>query len=320
MTTRIVNPLFIARSAAYTAASMRRTSNLSGIAAMLAATASFVVCDSFMKLVTSDLPPFEVLFLRGVAASLACGLLLTLSAESHDISTAVHPRALLRAAAETLSVLCYIVALARLPIADVIAIMQTAPLFLILAIAFLLGERVGPARLILVLAGFAGGLLVAQPGSAGLSPAALLAFASAVLIAVRDLVGRGVPAHVPVMVVTFTTNVMVMVVAAAMSIGFETWRAPSARHLVFLGLAGLFVTFGHVGLLLAYRLGRTAAVAPFFYSFAFWGVLSGVFVFGVLPNAIALAGIALIAGSGVAIVLLDRRRGDAEEIALTEAL
>ena len=68
--------------------------------------------------------------------------------------------------------------------------------------------------------------------------------------------------------------------------------------MAFLGFAGLFVTLGHVGLLLAYRLGRTAAVAPFFYSFALWAVLSG--------------------ASGVAIVLLDRRRG--EEIALTEAL
>jgi drug/metabolite transporter (DMT)-like permease len=70
--------------------------------------------------------------------------------------------------------------------------------------------------------------------------------------------------------------------------------------------------------LLAYRLGRTAAVAPFFYSFAIWAVLSGLLVFGALPNALALAGIALIVASGVAIVLLDQRRGEA--IALTEAL
>jgi drug/metabolite transporter (DMT)-like permease len=299
---------------------MRRTSNLSGVAAMLAATASFVVCDTFMKLVTSDLPPFEVLFLRGVAASLACGLLLVPFGDRRAISSAVHLRPLLRAGAETMSVLCYIVALSRLPIADVIAIMQTAPLFLILAIAFLLREPVGAARVVLVILGFAGGVLVAQPGPDGISSAALLAFASAVLIAARDLIGRGVPPRIPVMVVTFATNVMVMAVAGAMSAGFESWRAPTGRHLAFLGFAGLFVTLGHVGLLLAYRLGRTAAVAPFFYSFALWGVFSGVFVFGALPNALALAGIALIAGSGVAIVLIDRRRGRHEEIALTEAL
>ena len=59
---------------------MGRSSNLTGVVAMLAGTGSFVVGDSFMKVVTSDLPPFEVLFLRGVAASLACGLCLSCSA------------------------------------------------------------------------------------------------------------------------------------------------------------------------------------------------------------------------------------------------
>ena len=299
---------------------MHKTSDLGGIAAMLAATASFVVCDTLMKLVTADLPPFEVLFLRGIAASLTCGLLLVLLEDWRAVSSAVHLRPLMRAAAETMSVLCYIVALSRLPIADVIAIMQTAPLFLILAIAFLFAEPVGRTRVLLILLGFAGGVLVAQPGPAGISSAVLLAFASALLIAVRDLIGRGVPARIPVMVVTFATNVMVMAVAGLMSIGFESWRAPTGQHLAFLGFAGLFVTLGHVGLLLAYRLGRTAAVAPFFYSFAVWGVLSSLFVFGALPNALALAGIALVAGSGVAIVLLDCRRGRRQEIALTEAL
>jgi hypothetical protein len=90
-------------------------------------------------------------------------------------------------------------------------------------------------------------------------------------------------------------------------VSLETWRAPTGRHLAFLGFAGLFVTIGHVGFLLAYRLGQTAAVTPFFYSFALWAVLSGLLVFGALPNAVALAGIALVVASGVAIVLIDQR-------------
>ena len=297
---------------------MRQPSNLGGVASMLAATASFAVGDSFMKLTTTDLPPFEVLFLRGVAAALASGLLLVPLGDWRAISTALDPRALIRAAGETLSVLCYIVALSRMLIADAIAILQTAPLILILAVAFLMRERVGAARVALALVGFVGAFLVAQPGPAGISPAALFAFASALLIAARDLAGRAAPAHIPVMVMTFATNVMVMLASGLMSFGFESWRAPAAWHLAFLGLAGLFVTFGHIGVLLAYRLGRTAAVAPFFYSFAVWAVLSGLVVFGALPNALALAGIALVISSGVAIVVVDQRRG--EEIALTEAL
>jgi len=290
---------------------MGKTSDLSGIAAMVAATAFFVICDSFMKLVAEDLPPFEVLFLRGIAASFACAILVVLRGEGPAISGVRNGRALLRGAAETLSVLCYIVALARMPIADVIAIIQTAPLILILGAAFVLRERIGPARVVLVLLGFVGAVMVAQPGTSGISAAALLAFASALLIAARDLIGRGVPTRIPVTVVAFATNLMVMVVAGAMSLGVEIWTAPTHRHLAFLGAAGLFVTLGHAGLLAAYRLGRTTLIAPFFYSFAPWAVLSGLLVWGALPNPLALAGIALISVSGVANALLDQRRGAA---------
>jgi drug/metabolite transporter (DMT)-like permease len=298
---------------------MPKSSDFRGVAAMLAATASFVICDSFMKLATESLPPFEVLFLRGVAASLASAGLLVVLGDWRFASGALEVRPLLRAAAETLSVLCYIVALALLPIADVIAILQTAPLLLIVGAALVFGERIGPARLALVLVGFAGALMVAQPGPSGISSAALLAFVSALLIAARDLIGRGVPAHIPVIVVTFATNVMVMLAAAASSVGLETWAAPSGRNVAFLGLAGLFVTFGHAGIILAYRLSRTATVAPFFYSFALWAVLAGLIVWRALPNALALAGIVVIVASGIAIVLIDQRRGR-NLVPLTEAL
>jgi len=298
---------------------MDRSSDLSGIAAMLAATAFFVVGDSFMKLVTEDLPPFEVLFLRSIAASLACAVLVALRGDRRGISGVLDLRALLRAAGETLCTLCYIVALARMPIADVIAILQTGPLILILGAAFLLREKIGPARVALALVGFAGALMVAQPSANGVPPAALLAFGAALLGAARDLVGRGVPTSIPVTVVILATMLMMTVAAGVMSLGLETWVAPTGRHLAFLGVAGLCVAFGHFGLLLAYWLGRTSTVAPFFYSFALWGVVSGLFVWGELPNALALAGIALIAGSGFAIVVLDQRRGR-KEIALSDAL
>jgi len=287
---------------------MNKTSDLSGIAAMLAATAVFVLGDSFMKLVTEAVPPFEVLFLRGLAASAACAVLLAARGEWRAIVGAVHGRVLLRAAGETLSVLCYIVALARMPIADVIAILQTAPLILIVCAAVLLRERVGPARIALVLLGFAGALMVAQPNAGGISPAALLAFASALLIAARDLFGRSVPATIPVTVVVLATTLVVTTAAGTMSLWVETWVAPSGGHLTYLGAAGLLVTLGHAGLLLAYRLGRTALIAPFFYSFALWGVVAGVVVWGALPNPLALTGIALIVMSGIAIVALDRRQ------------
>jgi drug/metabolite transporter (DMT)-like permease len=298
---------------------MRKTFDLGGVTAMLAATAFYVVGDSFMKIVTADLPPFEVLFLRGIAASFACAVLVTLRGEWSAISGMLNGRALLRAGGETLSTLCYIVALARMPIADVVAILQTAPLLLIFAVAIILREEIGPARVALALAGFAGALMVAQPGTGEVSSATLFAFAAALFIAARDLIGRGVPTPIPATVVILATVIMVMVAGGVMSLAVESWTAPTGQHLAYLSLAGLFVTLGHIGLLLAYRLGRTASVAPFFYSFALWGVVSGLVVWGELPNALSLTGIALIVGSGVAIVALDQRSGQ-KKIALVETL
>ena len=75
-----------------------------------------------------------------------------------------------------------------------------------------------------------------------------------------------------------------------------------------LRLPGFFLTAGHFFIFLSFRTGATGAVAPFYYMFSVWAVLSGIVVFGTIPNPLAIAGIALILSSGVLIVLLDERR------------
>jgi drug/metabolite transporter (DMT)-like permease len=284
------------------------SSNLRGIAAMVFATGSFVASDSFMKLVTEGMPPFEVLFLRGVAATLCCGPLLLVLGQWRALAGIANPIVLVRGGFETACVLCYIVALANMPIADVIAIGQTAPLLLILLVAVIWREPVGPLRIVLVALGFVGALLVAQPDASGISFTSVLAFATAVGIALRDVVSRIVPASIPVLIVTFSTILIVMAASAIMMVALEDPVMPTPRQALYLLGAGFFVTLGHFGIFLAYRLGAPEAVAPFFYSFAVWAVVSGLVVFGEMPNPVALAGIATIVASGLGIVLMDRRR------------
>ena len=155
------------------------TTNARGIAAMLFATASYVVCDTFMKLVADEgVPPFEVLFVRGIFAVGCCTVLVLALGQGRAIHRGFSTASLLRAMFETVSVLCYIVALSNMPIADAIAIVQTAPLLFILLLATIGRERIGLGRIALIAAGFVGALLVAQPDASGFSPYALLAFAS----------------------------------------------------------------------------------------------------------------------------------------------
>src|SRR4051794_5402468 len=134
---------------------------------IVASTGSYVINDTMMKLATEGLPPYETLTLRGVAAVLWGLPLLLLLGHRRQLGMMFEPRVVARNLCETGGILCYVVALANMPIADVVALGQITPLLVILGAAFLLRERVGPLRMALIGLGFVGALMVAQPGGGG---------------------------------------------------------------------------------------------------------------------------------------------------------
>lgn len=283
-------------------------STLRGPLFMVVSTGSYVVNDTMMKLATVGLPPYQVLLMRGIAAALWGIPLLVLLGYARQAPLMFEGRVLTRNLLELGAILAFVVALANMPIADATALGQITPLVVLLGAAVLFGERIGLARLGLIGAGFAGALMVAQPTMQGISVFALLALTNALLAALRDLAGRRVAAHVPGMIVAISAVIVVLIGAGIFHLALEEWVTPSPRHLLLLLGAGFFLIFGHYFIFMAYRTGPTGVVAPFYYCFTVWAVLSGLFVFGELPNTLAMLGILLVVGSGLTIVLLDERR------------
>jgi drug/metabolite transporter (DMT)-like permease len=286
-----------------------------GISAMLGATAAFVVNDTFCKMVMDDLPPLQTLFLRGVSGTLWCVLAVVWLREVGRIKGALNRWTLLRAASELVAVIAFFLALSMLPIADITAITQVTPLIVMVLAAFLFSERIGPMRIALILIGFAGAMMVAGPGPEGLSAAALLGFVTALGAAGRDILARRVPADVPGIVAAVPMLVIVMIGAGAVHAGFEVWRAPDLRHALLLLGAGFFLMLGQLLILYAYRHSAAGTVAPFFYSFTLWAVVSGLLVFGETPGPLALVGMGLIVLSGVALARSGSRRPTPAEAA-----
>lgn len=281
---------------------------LRGPVFMILSTAFYVVNDTMMKLATHGLPPYEVLFLRGVAATLWGLPLLYLLGYGKKAGLMFERRVLLRNVMEFAGVFAYVVALANMPIAVAIALGQVTPLLLLLGASIFLRERIGGTRMMLISAGFVGALLVAQPTAKGISVYALLGLANAVFSAVRDLVGRRVAPDTPGMVVAISAVLVVLVGSGVAHVTAETWVIPGPHHIALLAGAGLFLIFGHFFIFMAYRVGRPRIVAPFYYCFSVWAVFSGFVVFGELPNLLAMIGICLIMIAGLTIVLLDERR------------
>jgi drug/metabolite transporter (DMT)-like permease len=202
------------------------SANLRGVIFMVMATGFFTCNDAFMKLATVGLPPFEVLFLRGVMASIIALPVVLLTGNGRKLGHVLNRWVLLRNLFELLGVLCYVVALAQMAIADVIALGQLAPMILLLGVALIFRDRIGWVRSVLIAIGFVGALCVAQPGTNGISPFAVLGLFTAVGTALRDLVGRKVSDEIPTLVVAYGTLLFVMVGAGAASLAFEHMVAP----------------------------------------------------------------------------------------------
>jgi drug/metabolite transporter (DMT)-like permease len=78
--------------------------------------------------------------------------------------------------------------------------------------------------------------------------------------------------------------------------------------LVLVVATGLLGTFGHFLFILAFQRGPASALTPFTYTQLVWATLVGWFAFGNFPDAWTMAGMAVITGSGLLIVLHERRR------------
>ncbi len=132
------------------------------------------------------------------------------------------------------------------PLAQVFALEFTQPLWVILLSPLLLGERMTPVRVLSALIGFAGILIVAQPGAGALTPGIAAAALSAVFFALTTISTKALTRTASIGCIMFWLTLM----QAALGLGFAGWdgnialpTAASAPFLLLVGLAGLLAHF-----------------------------------------------------------------------------
>mgnify|MGYP003945973271 CR=1 FL=1 len=281
--------------------------NRRGIVAMAGAMACFIANDAVVKLASAAMPTAQLIFLRGTMATaivLAVAFATGALARARDT---VHRSVVVRALAEALATVLYLTALFQLPIANAAAINLSAPLFIVvLAVAFM-GEKVSAAHWLAVCTGFAGVLLVVQPGLEGFNAYALVCLLSALFQALRDLLTRRIAADVPAVLITLSTTVAVTLLAGALSL-VEGWRAFAPRDLAMLALAAAFLMGAYYLIVDAMRHGELSLVAPFRYTGVLYAIVLGYLIWGDVPNALAWAGIALLVGAGLFVLHRERAR------------
>ena len=284
--------------------------NRLGINAMVASQASFAVSDTLVKLATASLPPGEIMAIRGLfATALLLAALMATGAARH-FGHVRQPIVLVRAMMEASISILFVLAIAHLPIGNFTAILLSTPLMITAFAVFAMSADIGWRRWLAIVIGFGGVVMVAKPAAGGFNAAAGLAIACAVLVALRDLVTRRVPAHVPSLVIAFATTFATFCVGAAL-MALQPFISPSAAQVGGLALAAAGVTLGNFFVILATRKADISVVAPFRYAVMPFALASGFLVWGDVPDLWAACGIALIVSSGLYAFYRERLRARA---------
>lgn len=275
--------------------------NMRGIVAVLLAMAFFVLSDSVVKLAGETLPVTQIMALRGVMAVALMGGLAAATVDVARWHLIAQPRVMLRAGLEATVAVLFLIALPKLPLADITAIQQVTPIALTVLSAFVLKEVVGWRRWLAVLAGFAGVLMVIQPTGQGINVFALSALACAILVSVRDLVTRKLDPTIPTALVSFTTTLSVCLTGFA-GAPLQTWVMPDWRLLALLAASAVLVSLANIFIIRAFRGTEVSVVAPFRYAGVLWAITLGFLIWGHVPNALALSGTAILVASGLYIM------------------
>ena len=289
---------------------------LKGIALGFASYGAFSGGDAFIKTLGGRLPVFEITFFITMFAMVALPFARPRTEPWREMFRINRPwLVLLRALSATAAGFLGVTAFTTLPFAEAYALIFLSPLVATVLSYLLLREPVGWRRMLAVFVGLAGVLLVVRPGFRELLPghfaAAGVAVCSATTVILLRVLG---PTEKRITLMGMALLVPMVVNGVILAFVFV---APTARDLMWLAAAGLASGCAHILLMAATRAAPASRIAPGQYSQILWAVILGALVFGEFPDRLAMAGMALVAISGLFTFMRERKLGiDDKELTL----
>jgi len=198
-------------------------------------------------------------------------------------------------------------ALQYLQLDQTITIFFLTPLVVALLAGPLLGEWVGWHRMLAIVAGFLGVLLVMHPGIGTVHWAMLLVLIATVGYALYNLATRYLAAFDPAEVTqTYTPLAGVLLLAP---FALRDWQWPTEPWVwIVIGSLGFWGGLGHWLLILAHRHAPASVLAPFVYFGLIWMTAGGYLVFGDVPTLWTLSGAAVVILSGLYLLARERAK------------
>jgi len=266
-------------------------------AALMIAGALFVASQNAMiRIASEEIHTFEIVFFRnlfGLAVMLP--LLMRMGTTMLRVS---HPGNLfLMSACHLGGMVCYFLAIAYLPLADVIALSFSKPLFVTLGAALILAEVVRRRRWSAVLIGLLGVVLVLQPGVTVISPYAIVILAGTVMGAATSLMIKRLTGREAVTSIVWYQALFATILSLPLC--FLHWRMPDATEWLLLLAIGALGTLSWLSATRALALVDVSAVAPFEFLRLPFAALIAFLLFAEVPKLSTWLGGAVIFAAAI---------------------
>ena len=278
-----------------------REAHLHGILLIVFGVSLAVVGDVIAKILGKDLSVVQLVWARFFFSIPILLPLIATRYSARQILSYARPLELWRGVSIAVVTFCYFGAIQYLPLADALGLLFIYPLLATaLAVAFL-GEKVKSVVLGLSVVSFLGAMLVIKPGFSAFNPGLVLALAAALAVAVNIVLSRKLAQTTPILVAVFITSV----VGVAVSLPFLPffWTTPTIEQWWTLLLLGAISTLFNWLIYLAMTKAPATILAPFGFSEIVTATLLGYLVFGDLPDAVSVLGIAIIICAGIGIAM-----------------
>ena len=276
-----------------------------GILFMTLAMLCLSVNDVLVKGLSSSFPIWEVIFFRALSGVII-SILLVVFFGIKTLKTKKTFGHLIRAFSSVACVVFYFFGLKYLMLSENVAIVHSAPILATLLAIPILGEKLGLHRMLAILVGFIGVLIIVKPGSDLFKIESLFPLSAAFFMAIAYLSTRFLMATESSVSIIFYYSLALLITSL---IFFpNNFVMPSLFHLMPLMGLGVMGSLGHYFMSQAAKSAEVVVITPFEYtSFIFLGVM-GYFFYDEVPNSSVFIGMLLIVLSGIYIVYREQQK------------
>jgi drug/metabolite transporter (DMT)-like permease len=271
---------------------------------MVVGMALLTLNNAFLKTLTSDYPPGQLIALRAAFVFIPIALIAWRNDGLESLKINSIGGQSIRAGFLVATQFLMVTSLGLLPLADVTALSFSGPLVITALAGPMLGEQVGWRRWAAVVVGFSGVLIMVRPDPEIFRIAALLPILAASSGALRDLVTRRISTgESSIAILCFSTSAVLL--AGLVSMLFD--HVPlNMADLPLLAVAGCLQGAAHFILIEAFRHGEAAVIAPFKYTALPWAAVFGFLLFGQIPDIWIITGAMPVICAGLYIVHRER--------------